>query len=231
MTGGVEDQLRPRLDQRAGEQREFDVVADADADAAECGVEQAQLPAARDAPGLAFEPGHHDLVLKRGASVRAVEPGAVVKASGRHLGRQAAAENVDAVTARQLLMQLDHARLQPGDGRQLAVQVARHRLGEQRGQLHGAILREHQEAGTLVRGGRHPSADLGGVVLPVVEPVDRILRRGDLEPARAHASAFIQNCIGLAVSASWSISRQTSCPTMPSTGANPRPRQKPSSGT
>jgi hypothetical protein len=79
--GGGEDQLGAGLDEAADQQRELDIVADRDPDPAERRGEHAQFGAAADAPPLALEAGHHDLVLVALPAFRRGEAGAVVVAA------------------------------------------------------------------------------------------------------------------------------------------------------
>jgi hypothetical protein len=54
----------PRFHRRAGQQREFAVIADQDRQAAQRGIEHAQRLAPGDEPFLPLEPGHDQLVLR-----------------------------------------------------------------------------------------------------------------------------------------------------------------------
>lgn len=87
----------PGFAEAAGEEGEFGIVADEDADAGSGDVERTELMAAADGPEFAFEAGHLDFVLETGLAVGRAEPGAVGEGTVRLLPRERSCEDGDMV--------------------------------------------------------------------------------------------------------------------------------------
>ena len=111
-------------------------------------------------------------------------------------------------------MERVHARQQAGDKAQRSGKIA-HALRIERGEFHRAVFREYGQ--TRAAGGRiaQPTVELGGIVVPVGQRLDRVLRGGDDEAHRRRS----QYCIGLALSSVSPCSFQASAVTTPSSGA------------
>lgn len=177
---GNEEDGGPGCAESAGEEGEFGIVADEDADAGSRDVEGTEFTAAADGPEFAFEAGHLDLVLEAGLAVGGAEPGAVGEGAIGLQPWERSGEDGDVVPGREIAVVGEEGIAAGLQGSDTFLQAGTDRFRLKGRQFHGGVFREDEKTGSGVgRGG----AESRQFLLPCSEgreEIDGVLADGSL---------------------------------------------------
>lgn len=182
---GDEEDGGPGFAEAAGEEWEFGIVADEDADAGSGDVERAEFMPAADGPEFAFEARHLDFVLESGLAVGGAEPGAVGEGAVRLEPRERSCEDGDFVLGGEIAVVGDEGIAAGLQGSDAVVEVRADGFRLEGCQFHGGVFREDEETGSGVCGG---GAESRQFLLPCLEgrqEVDGVLTDCSLHGAVA----------------------------------------------
>ena len=178
----------------AGEEGEFGIVTDEDADAGAGDVEDVERAGAGDEPLFAFEAGHLDFILEAGLAVGGAEPCAVGVGAVGLTPWEGGGEDGDAEGGGEVGVGGEEGiapLLEVGDA---GVEVGAEVVGLEASEFHGGVFREDEEGGTGGGGVAGEALEFREPCVEVFEAVDGVAAEGGLHGLGSGLVQKVRDC-------------------------------------